>query len=196
MPDLFETIYAQRAIRKFKPTKIPKSLIESIIDAAIRAPSGSNKQPSSFVVVTEQDKKDKIANWYHDGWIAVYESDPSRPRNAVYRSAQYLANHLAEVPALIFPCISEANGRTPSFSSGASIYPAVQNLMLAATALGLGSVITTFHRRHENEVKKLLGIPNEYTTSCMVPVGWPADGEHFGGSKRRPVSEILHYETW
>ena len=63
MPDFFETIYAQRAIRKFKPTKIPRSLIESIIDAAIRAPSGSNKQPWSFVVVTEQGKKDKIADY-------------------------------------------------------------------------------------------------------------------------------------
>ncbi|MBL75673.1 MAG: nitroreductase [Chloroflexi bacterium] len=196
MPDFFEIINAQRAIRRFKPDPVPQLLIEKLIEYATKAPSGSNKQPWAFVIVTEQDKKNKIAHWYHEGWVAVYESDPSRPRNAVYESALHLANHLHDVPVLIFPCITESNGRVPSFSSGASIYPAAQNLMLAATALGLGSVITTFHRRHENDVKALLGIPEEFTTSCMIPIGWPAEGEHFGGSKRKPVSEVIHYENW
>ena len=196
MPDFFETLYAQRAIRRFRPDPVPRELIEQVIEAATRAPSGGNRQPWAFVVVTEQAKKDKIAQWYHEGWVALYESDSSRPRNAVYRSAEHLADHLAATPVLIFPCISARAGQTPAFSTGSSLYPAAQNLMLAATALGLGTVITTFHLRREAELKALLGIPDGYATSCMIPMGWPAEGERFGGGRRKPVSEITHYETW
>ena len=192
MPDFFETLYAQRAIRRFKPDPVPRETIEQVIEAATRAPSGGNRQPWAFVVVTEQAKKDQIAQWYHEGWVALYESDSSRPHNAVYRSAE----HLAETPVLIFPCISARPGQGPAFSTGSSIYPAAQNLMLAATALGLGTVITTFHLRREAELKALLGIPDDYATSCMIPMGWPAEGERFGGGRRKPVSEITHYETW
>ena len=196
MPDFFETLYAQRAIRRFKPDPVPRETIEQVIEAATRAPSGGNRQPWAFVVVTEQAKKDQIAQWYHEGWVALYESDSSRPRNAVFRSAEHLADHLAETPVLIFPCISARLGQGPAFSTGSSIYPAAQNLMLAATALGLGTVITTFHLRREAELKALLGIPDGYATSCMIPMGWPAEGERFGGGRRKPVSEITHYETW
>ncbi len=196
MPDFFETLYAQRAIRRFKPDPVPRETIEQVIEAATRAPSGGNRQPWAFVVVTEQAKKDQIAQWYHEGWVALYESDSSRPRNAVFRSAEHLADHLAETPVLIFPCISARVGQAPAFSTGSSIYPAAQNLMLAATALGLGTVITTFHLRREDELKALLGIPDDYATSCMIPMGWPAEGERFGGGSRKPVSEITHYETW
>ncbi len=196
MPDFFETLYAQRAIRAFKPDPVPAELIERVIEAAIRAPSGGNRQPWAFVVVTDQDKKDRIGEWYHEGWVAMYESDSSRPRNAVYRSAERLARRLAETPVLIFPCIAAREGQEPGFSSGSSIYPAAQNLMLAATALGLGTVITTFHRRREAEVKALLGIPEGYATSCMIPMGWPAEGERFGGARRIPAAEVAHYESW
>ena len=196
MPDFFETLYAQRAIRKFKPDPVPRDLIDRVIEAATRAPSGGNRQPWAFVVVTDRSKRERIGEWYHEGWVAMYESDPSRPRNAVYRSAEHLALHLADAPALIFPCIAAREGGEPAFGSGSSIYPAAQNLMLAATALGLGTVITTFHRRREADVKALLGIPEGYATSCMIPIGWPAEGERFGGARRRPVSEVTHYDAW
>ncbi len=196
MPDFFETLYAQRAIRKFKPDPVPRELIEQVIESAARAPSGGNRQPWAFVVVTDRSKRERIGEWYHEGWVAMYESDPSRPRNAVYRSAEHFALHMADAPVLIFPCIAAREGRDPAFASGSSIYPAAQNLMLAATALGLGTVITTFHRRREADVKALLGIPEGYATSCMIPMGWPAEGERFGGARRRPVAEITHYDAW
>ncbi len=196
MPDFFETLYSQRAIRRFKPDPVPARLIERVIEAAARAPSGGNRQPWAFLVVSDQPKKDRIAQWYHEGWTAMYASDPSRPRNALYRSAEHLAHRLAETPVLIFPCIALRPREEPSFATGSSIYPAAQNLMLAATALGLGTVITTFHRRREAEVKALLGVPENYATSCMIPIGWPADGEHFGGARRAPVSSIIHYNSW
>lgn len=196
MPEFFETLYAQRAIRQFKPDPVPHDLIQQILEAATRAPSGGNRQPWAFVIVEDQSKKDQIAKWYHEGWVSMYASDKSRPRNAVYRSAEYLAYHLAEAPVLIFPCISAREGTDPSFSTGSSIYPAAQNLMLAATALGLGTVITTFHRAHESDVKALLGIPATYATSCMIPMGYPAGGERFGGAQRRPVIDVTHYNQW
>ena len=129
-PAFFETLYAQRAIRRFKPDVVPSEVIERIIEAATHAPSGGNRQPWAFVVVTDPAKKARIAEWYHEGWVAMYASDPNRPRNAVYRSAEYLAEHMAETPVLIFPCISAGGGRAPSFQTGSSIYPAAQNLML------------------------------------------------------------------
>ncbi len=195
-PGLFETIYAQRAIRRFKPDPVPREVVERIIEAATHAPSGGNRQPWAFVVVTDPAKKERIAEWYHEGWVSLYASDPNRPRNAVYRSAEYLAEHMAETPVLIFPCIAAGGVHRTAFQSGSSIYPAAQNLMLAATALGIGTVITTFHLRWEAEVKSLLGIPDEYATACMIAMGYPAEGERFGGARRRPVSEVTHYESW
>ena len=79
-PAFFETIYAQRAIRRFKPDPVPRNLIEQVIEAATRAPSGGNRQPWAFVVVQERGKKERIAEWYYEGWVAMYASDPSRPR--------------------------------------------------------------------------------------------------------------------
>ncbi len=195
-PELFETLYAQRAIRRFKPDPVPREAIERIIEAATHAPSGGNRQPWAFVVVTDPANKERIAEWYHEGWVSMYASDPGRPRNAVYRSAEYLAEHMAETPVLVFPCIAAGGGRTPSFQTGSSIYPAAQNLMLAATALGIGTVITTFHMRREGEVKALLGIPDDYATACMIAMGYPAEGERFGGARRKPASEVTHYESW
>ncbi|MCY4581638.1 MAG: nitroreductase family protein [Chloroflexi bacterium] len=195
-PGIFETIYAQRAIRRFRPEPVPREVIERIVEAATHAPSGGNRQPWAFVVVTDAEKKRRIAEWYHEGWVAMYASDPSRPRNAVYRSAEHLAEHMAETPVLVFPCIAAGGGRRPPFQSGSSIYPAAQNLMLAAAALGVGTVITTFHLRREAEVKALLGIPDDYATASMIAMGYPAEGERFGGARRDPVSEVTHYESW
>ena len=195
-PGLFETIYSQRAIRRFKPEPVPGEVIERIIEAATYAPSGGNRQPWAFVVVTDPAKRDRIAEWYHEGWVAMYASDPSRPRNAVYRSAEYLAEHMAETPVLVFPCISASGGRSPSFQSGSSIYPATQNLMLAAAALGVGTVITTFHMRREAEVKALLNIPDDYATACHGCDGLPrrrASGSAERGAGPWPRSRTTNH---
>ncbi|MEE8518933.1 MAG: nitroreductase family protein, partial [Dehalococcoidia bacterium] len=106
MPDisLFDAIHAQRAIRRFKPDPVPQEAIEQVLNAAIRAPSGSNSQPWSFVVVRDQALKEAIAEWYLDVWENVYTADPRRAASTVASSAEYLAYHLAETPVLIFPC--------------------------------------------------------------------------------------------
>jgi nitroreductase len=111
------------------------------------------------------------------------------------QSALYLAEHMGhEPPVLILACLERSGGVVPDHLTGASIYPAVQNLMLAARALGLGSCLTTLHRRREAAIKALLGIPAEVDTYALIPLGWPA--RPFGRLGRRPVAEVTYYDHW
>ena len=110
-----------------------------------------------------------------------------------FRSADYLANHMAEVPVLVIPTIKKdmvVIGPT----LGASIYPAVQNLMLAARALGLGTALTTLHKMHEDDVKQLLGIPDDVETMALIPVGRPKG--QFGPVRRMPVEKVVYWDGW
>ena len=197
MPEisLFDAIHAQRAIRRFKPDPVPQAVIERVLNAAIRAPSGSNNQPWSFVIVKDKETKKRIAEWYLGVWENVYTKQDGRASGQVASSAEYLSYHLAETPVLIFPCYRGETGKLSPSQAG-SIYPAAQNIMLAALALGLGTVITTFHLHHEEKVKALLGIPDDVQTACLIPMGYPAEGEHFGGSRRKPIQELTHYDHW
>lgn len=196
--DVFETMYTQRAMRRLKPDPVDEELIWKVLDAAIRAPSGGNLQPWAFVIVTDPTKKAKIGEWYLDGWNKMYGANPppvppDSPAGRTIRSAMHLANNIASVPVLIFACVQPA--RTASVSGvGANVFPAVQNLMLAARALGLGTTLTTLHRAHEAEVRELLGVPDEFETLAMIPMGWPTG--KFGSGPRRPVENVTHWDSW
>lgn len=196
---LFEAINTQRAIRRFASDPVPSELVTRVIEAAVRAPSGGNRQPWSFVVVRDAETKRRIGEYYRQAWEAAYGGPkPGRGLSpAVYRSASYLGSHMADAPVLILACIrrGQSGGHGP-ITRGASIYPAVQNLLLAARALGLGTALTTLHTRYEDEIKALLGIPDDVETAALIPLGYPGEGEHFGGSRRRPASEVTHYERW
>lgn len=196
--DIFEAIYTTRAMRRLKPDPVPEELIWKALDAAIRAPSGGNRQPWNFIVIRDEETKRRIAEFYLDAWNNSYgrikaqaEADPNLART--YRSAEYLANHLAEAPVLIIATVQEAGVAAVS-PDGASIYPAVQNLMLAARALGLGTTLTTLHRAHEAEVKELLGIPEGVHTMCLIPLGWPKG--RFGAGPRLPVEKVTYWDRW
>ena len=191
---LFEAIRSQRAIRRFRPDPVPQEAVERILQAAIHAPSGGNAQPWSFVVIRDRGIKQQLGVWYLDVWENIYTKSTSVATGAVYRSAEYLAHHFAESPLIILPCIKG----TPDdkMTKGASIYPAVQNMLLAALELGIGSVITTFLQHHEDKVKELLGIPDDIRMACAVPMGYPAEGERFGGARRRPLADVVHYDGW
>jgi len=194
---VFEVINTTRAMRRLKPDPVPDELIWKVLDAAIRAPSGGNRQPWGFLVVRDPEKKKRIAAWYLEAWNATYgkmkdivTADPGGAR--MFGSADYLANHLAEVPVFIIAAVrAGAVGTSPA---GSYIYPAVQNLMLAARAFGLGTTLTTLHRAHEDDVKQLLGIPDEIETMALIPIGWPKG--KFAMGARRPVEEITYWEKW
>lgn len=201
--DIFEVIGTQRAMRRLKPDPVPEEYIKKILWAATRAPSGGNRQNWRWLVVTDPEKKKQIQQWYKEGWdnlvASGYGNRPDLPpdeaasNERVMRSAQYLADHLHEVPVLIFACALLGPGQH-DLTAGSSIYPAVQNLMLAARALGLGTALTTLHRIRQDDVRRLLGIPETVETAALIPVGWPKG--KFGAGFRKPVEDVTYWEHW
>jgi nitroreductase len=198
--DLFEAMYTNRAVRQFRPDPVPDELIERVLDAAIRAPSGSNRQTWRFLVLRDPAVRARVGALYREGY---YEYIPQRMRllpgsehSPVFKSALYLADHMAtEPPVLILACLETAPHEPPAGrASGASIYPAVQNLMLAARALGLGTCLTTLHLRREQEIKAFLGIPDHVDTYALIPLGYPA--KPFGPLGRRPAAEVTYHDRW
>ncbi len=202
--DVFEVIGTQRAMRRLKPDAVPEELIKKLIWAATRAPSGGNTQPWRFLVVTDTEKRKQIAELYLEGWNRYVKAGYTDRAPAVspeaqaaaertLRSAQYLADHLHEVPVHIIPCTWKLEVNT-GIASGSSIYPAIQNLMLAARALGLGTALTTIHRWNEDKVKEVLGIPESAETAALIPVGWPKG--KFGAGPRLPVEAVTYWDEW
>jgi nitroreductase len=223
MPEigLFEAIYSARSLRRLKSDPVPEELITKILDAAIRAPSGGNAQNWAFVVVRDPDQRQKLGLIYRkasDTAEAVYAARGRPPHLTEQQFARLMATgahlwqHMGDAPVLLVPC-----GRAPALPPrdalppdiaagwdaevayaerirGASIYPAVQNIILACRGLGLGTVITTNHIRCEDEVKAVLGIPEDVATFALMPIGWPLD--RFGPLTRRPLAEIAHAERW
>jgi len=191
--DFFETVHTQKAMRRLKPDPVPDELLWKILDAAICAPNGSNQQPWNFIVVRDPEIKRQLQALYVEGVATV-----TRPREApsdlrMTRSARYLIEHLAEVPVLIVATVrlEDVASVTPP---GACIYPALQNLMLAARALGLGTTLTTAHRGCEEKVRALLRVPDGVETMAMIPLGWPEG--RFGPPPRRPAEEVAYWDGW
>jgi nitroreductase len=204
--DFFSVIGTQRAMRRLKPDPVPEGHIKKIIWAATRAPSGGNRQPWRFLVVTDAAKRAKLAEIYSSVWEQYRASgyggsagkelspEDAASNERALRSSQYLADHLAEVPVLIIPCVFSAGGVNQGVAAGSSIYPAIQNLMLAARALGLGTALTTLHRQREDDVRELLGIPGTVDTAALIPVGWPKG--KFGEGRRQPVEAVTYWDSW
>jgi nitroreductase len=209
---LFEAMYECRAIRYLKPDPVPDELVKRILDAAIRAPSGSNRQAWHFLVVKDAATKKQLQQWYQqafDAYASMMESVPPRPgvseetMTRVKTSAAHLAEHLHQAPVLIVPLLVNEQGRVSGDggiqdlarkSQYSSIYPAVQNILLACRALGLGACLTTLHLVHEADAAKLLGLPANVETMCLIPIGWPA--AKFGPVKRVPVEEVSSLDRW
>ena len=195
---LFEAMYSQRAVREFKPDPVPDEVIHKLIEAATKAPSGSNRQGWKFLVIRDVELKRKIGEFYNRARESRYGGGAAPASNIPLRrqaASNYMAEHMHEVPVLILACI-EHDGGPSTMSRGGSIYPAVQNLLLAARGLGLGSVITSLHKQYEDEVKALLGIPDNVETAALLPIGYPARRSPYGPTTRAPVEEVTYYDKW
>ncbi len=193
-----EAIRTTRSMRRVEPTDIPGETLKAILDAAIRAPSGSNQQTWSFIVVKDPDIKRALQEIYASVAYQYFEAAPKTVSDGsgaevmtrVRSSARYLADNLHLAPVLIVACISG----TRNFTLGASIYPAVQNMMVAARALGVGSTLTTFHISREDDVKQLLNIPADVHTAALIPLGYPTG--KWGKARRRPVEEVVYLDEF
>ena len=191
--DLFEAIASQRAIRRFKPDPVPDELITRLLQAAIKAPSGGARQGWSFIVIRDQETKGKIGELYRSGDGFSITPDMTGQVRRVYGSAQYLEDHMEDVPVFILACIEANDNGT---FSAASIYPAVQNILLAARGMGLGSCLTTRQMRFEEEIKRLLNIPEGVATAALLPIGFPAEGVGYGPTRRKALEEVAFDGGW
>jgi nitroreductase len=200
--DFFDTVTTQRAIRRLKSDPIPEAMLRQIMDAAICAPSGGNRQGWSFLVIRDAARRARLGELYREAggellktpyYRGASTAPPDSREGKMIASASHLSEHLGEAPVLVLACIG-TDGTRPTITTGASIYPAVQNLMLAARALGIGSCLTTVHRYREAQVKELLGVPPDVETVALIPLGYPLG--KFGRPPRRPVAEVVHADHW
>jgi nitroreductase len=187
---------------------VPRELILESIDTATQAPTGSNRQGWQWLIVTDPDKKRFVGERYREAWYAyaaagrpTYAADDPRSEQLprVVRSARYLADRMAEVPAMVIPCIEgRVEGKSSVELAGlyGSIVPAAWSFMLAARLRGLGSAYTTLHLQYEREVAEVLGIPfDTHVQAALLPVAY-FTGQTFQPAERIPLESIVHWETW
>ena len=200
-PDLFEIMATTRSMRRLKPDPVPAELIRKILEAGVSAPSGGNMQRWRFLVIRDPTVKQAVGSYYKRAWDEVvsprYRAGKPAPGTSPERftrmldAAQYLADHIHEAPVWIVPCMEGAN---PSRTAGSSIYPAVQNMLLAARALGLGATLTTLYLSFEKEVEAALGLPADVHSYALLPIGYPMG--RFGPVRRIPVADIAYQDRW
>jgi nitroreductase len=193
--DVFEAIATTRAMRRLDPDRpVTDADLRTILEAATKAPTGGNSQPVRWMVVRDPDKRRRLGEIYGACWAQFREhyapqADESPRAARMLRSADHLGAHMGDAPAIIVPCSRGQVGQAES-----SVFPAVQNLFLAARALGLGTTLTTVHRFQEAEVRAVLGIPEEFVTWAMIPVGYPTG--RWAEAQRRPVTEVAYWDAW
>ncbi len=192
---LGETMFTQRAIRRFRPEPIPDADLKDILEAAIRAPNGGNNQPWHFLVIKDPGLRGKLAELYHEAWWAkrrdqgIMGPDDIPPGKNSLRSAMRLADQIGQAPVIVLLC---ATAQGPA--AAASIIPAAQNLLLAARAFGIGGTITTLHAQVEDRAHELFGIPETAQVVYCLPLGYPRGT--FGSVQRKPLSEVCSYDRW
>jgi nitroreductase len=202
---LLQGLVTTRAIRRYRDEPVPAQALRAIMFAATRAPSGSNRQPFRFVVLRDgpnaRAAKALIAQSAQSSWHSKRVTDRydagsgtsnDSPKARMARTMDAYVENFAQVPVLVLPCL--ARYREPTPFEGASIYPACQNLLLAARALGYGGVLTGWHFAVEHELRALLGIPDEVFIAATITVGKPV-GAH-GPVRRRPLPELVFEERW
>jgi nitroreductase len=202
---LLEGLSTTRAIRRYRPDPISDGDLAAIFFATTRAPSGSNRQPARFVVLRDSPAarlaKELLgrsfrAQWAAkravDGYSAGSGADPSSPKARMAATMAHFVDHFEATPVVVLACLDR--GRSPQLHDGASVYPACQNLLLAARALGYGGVLTVWHSAVEDELRALVGIPDDVFIAATIPLGRPVGGH--GPVRRRPLADVVFEDRW
>ena len=205
--DVFEALYTTRSMRRVKEDPVPDNIIQSMIDSAIRAPSGSNRQNWKFLVVTDKNIREKLSNIYRETWDYYINSflnsakDPGASSlkkqddkdietiRRISNSASWLAENYHKVPLLVLAL-------SRNDPTGSSIYPAIWNLMLAARGHGIGTCLTTVMSFETEKVFEVLNIPNDkgWTLNATITAGYPLG--KWGVAERKPVDDVTYLNTW
>ena len=187
---LGEAMFTQRAIRRLRPAPVSDEDLKTLMDAASKAPSSRNSQSARFLAVRDRDRIRRFGELYREAWWAKRPagwSPEGLPEGDLHLSAMRLADAMKDAPLVVL-AVSMTRGQA------SSVLPAVQNLMLAARALGIGSVLTTLHPQVTDRLHELFKIPPEAEVHCCIPLGYPEG--RFGTTTRRPTSETTYYEEW
>lgn len=196
--DVFEAMGTCRAIRYLKPDPVPSELIDRVMWAATRAPSPGNSQGWDFIVVDDVDKKARIATAIRAVMAerVAAMARPDKTMRLMLDGTAALIDTLGTAPVVIFvagPVIYPPGAPREQFTWSA-LYPAAQNILVAARAQGLGTTFTTMHMTAESTVREVLEIPDRIKIAAMIPIGWP--NANFGPVKRRPVEDFVHRNGW
>jgi len=203
---LVDAMMTQRAVRRVLPDPVDDAVVLKCIELALKAPTGSNGQNWEFIVVKDQRVKEKFGKRYAQAWriygaIArrVLAGDESQLK--ILRAVQWQVDHFTEIPVLVIPCLrggarypytpSPFFGETSYFGS---IYPSVQNLLLAARAMGLGASLITLPLWSVTAARRTLNLPLSVTPMCIIPMGWPRG--RYGPTTRKPVEEVVHLDNY
>lgn len=210
--DLYEAMSTLRAVRRLRPDPIPDDVLRRVLTAATWAPTGGNVQPWRIVAVRDPAKKLALRDLYKPRWEAYVGSNKKRLSHGfkkgedsmarTLRAGDYLAAHMHEAPVIAVFCfnpsimaITDIDQPRPTVVGGGSVYPAVENLLLAARAEGLGCVLTTLLCMDEPAVRPLLGLPEDWYTCAHVPIGYPV-GKGHGSISRRKVEDLVYADTF
>lgn len=190
---LGEAMFTQRAIRRFDPQRpISDQQLRLVLDAATKAPTGANIQPVRPLVIRDRELIRRFGALYHEAWWAKradaygWEPDQELPVDSPYVMPALLASEMVDAPVVVLFWSTGAPGN--------SVFPAVQNMMLAARALGIGSVLTTLHPSVMSRVHEMFDVPADVRFHCCVPLGYPRGA--FGTTQRLPSSVTTNWNRW
>lgn len=209
---LYDAMSTLRAVRRLRPDPIPDEVLRRVLQAACWAPTGGNQQPWRVIVVRSSERKQALASIYGPEWAGYTKGFERRLEGLegaelarwrrIIAAGDHLADHLAEAPVILLFCadframaVTDAKLDRISLVGGGSVYPPVQNAMLACVAEGLGCTLTTLHCFREDEVKMALDIPDPWATAAMVPIGYPVLGGH-GPITRRGPEELAFDDSF
>lgn len=209
---VYEAMSTLRAVRRLRPDPVPEDVLHRVLEAATWAPTGGNVQPWRVVVVRDISRKQRLGALYREQWVQYVAARrralvdvPERVSEKIERmlaAGDHLADHFGDSPVVVVFCfdprnmaITDIELERVSVVGGGSIYPAVENLLLACRAEGLGCTLTTLLCQREDEVREVLSIPDEWGTACAIPIGYPVGGGH-GPISRRPVEKLAWLDSW
>jgi len=209
---LYEAMRTLRAVRRLRTDPIPDDVLHRVLEAATWAPTGGNRQPWRIIVVKDQQRKEQLGRLYIKIWdifaeqystgFAGLADDIREKYERMIRAGDHLATHFHEAPAILVFCfnpkemaITDEKLDRISVVGGGSVYPSVENLLLACRAEGLGCTLTTLLCTYEPEVREVLNIPEPWGTAAAIPIGYPALRGH-GPISRRPVEELTFADSW